>query len=71
MKSAMADSRKKVRTAKGKMQLEQGSKSAPRIVENMTNAVDDVVSQQDEQKDREVDEQEDALSTTDELIIDD
>jgi hypothetical protein len=37
----------------------------------MSNAVDDVVSQHEEQKDREVEEHEDALSTTDELVVDD
>jgi hypothetical protein len=36
----------------------------------MSNAVDDAVSQHEEQKDREVEGHEDALSTTDELVVD-
>jgi hypothetical protein len=69
----MADSKKKVqllRTTNRKMQEEQGSKIAPQVVAKIPNAGDDVVIQRDEQKDREEDEQLDALSATDELEVD-
>jgi hypothetical protein len=79
MESAMADMRKVqlLRLTKSKMQTEQqvsNTNIAPVIVYKGPQVGDDVVTQQEDQKkkdrDDDDDEELDALSTTDELVID-